>query len=509
LLINSLKEKGVIAQPDSYIKYSSPTGFTIIDTLGGEIGFNKDGMPVLNWGLTNKNYLWAGESSTGKTTLCLQLMAGSVKLWNDTYPDKNASDLIMIDAEDNLELSNVIRITGWSHKYLEEHFMLEKMNDITKIYNLITNIANMKEKNKSKYMVDTDIIDIDGKPVKSWIMTYILIDSVAALKSDTGLENIEKDKTGEIKYMDQISGNIDNMREAARNTNFILKIKPLLNKHGICLIMINHFVQETQMSMFDVLKRYLPSLRPGQKIKGGKELIFQAYAIGNLEAKEKLNEKNPIYGEDVYGGIVNFAFVKSKTSEEGIYHRLVFDAKRGYRPDLSDFEYLYNKDYGLEGSHIRMHLSILPEITFTRKTLSDLIDANPLLARAIQFQARLKMIYDMIYRIDAPDIQLLGKLPYCIRVALIISYTLPYPGRKELDFDLDIILEYGKGLTFINTTGFRFNSLILAPLQIELLNEDVDGLKFVSDTTDIRTPYDDPVDFIIEKENGKEFWIRK
>jgi len=510
MLLDALKKSGVLEESDSFKRFSSPTGFSIVDVLGGDVEQDINGNPYLNWGLTNKNYMWVGESAVGKTTMAIQLMAGSIEWWNNRYPEKDASQFIMIDVEDNTELSRIFAITGWTPQYLKNHFSLQKMVDVTEIYNLIVNIANEKEKNKTKYTIDTDILDIDGTPVTTWIPTYILIDSIAAMKSNVGLENYAKDREGNIKEIDQISGNIEAMREAKANTDFILKIKPLLNKYGIVLISINHLVQETQMSLYEPLKRYLPMLKPGQRPKGGKALIFQAAAIGCINPKEKLNERNPLYGDQIYGIIGEFSFVKSKMSVEGVGYRMIFDSRTGYRPELSDFEYLQNTNYGINGSPIRMWLAILPEVNFTRKTLFGKIRENPILARAIQFQAKIKMVYDILFQEEAPDLSYFENLPYDLRIALIMSYTYDYPGLS-LNLDNSIYEAYGNGIRMLNSEDVDLQMSYLTKTNHWLMDSSVDGLSLMPIIKIDRTIDDDPKDFIIEKDpsTGKEFWFKR
>jgi hypothetical protein len=350
-------------------------------------------------------------------------------------------------------------------------------------------------------------MDIDGKPVKTWITTYVLIDSIAALKSKAGLDNVEMNKDGDVKYIDQISGNIEAMREAKANTDFILKIKPILNKYGICLISINNFVQENQMSMFDVLKKYLPMLKPGQRPKGGKELIFQAYAIGNLEPKEKINEKNPVYGEDIYGVFTNFAFVKSKTSEEGVYYRMVFDTRTGYKPDLSDFEYLMSHDYGIDGS-IKMTLKVLPEYDFSRKTLYNLCRTNPLFSRALKFTAKIKIAYDLILRDTPPDLSKFGQLPLAIRAAIIVNYTDPYPGM-QVPFDIDTKETIALGTQAIMNEKKNLSAVLPTEDFIDWITPDADGLSFMPLLK--FEQYLNPDKYHIEKDKdlGLEFWFTK
>lgn len=506
MLLDILAKSGTLLEPDSYKKFSSPTGFTIIDILNGEIDYSYNGYSIVNGGFTNKFYTSTGESSSGKTTLAIQMMAGSTEWWNKKYPKNDGSDFIMIDAEDNIELSRVMELTNWDVKYMQKHFRLIKEVSIIKIFNIIRAIADEKEKNKEKYMVNSDILDINGNPLKTWITTYILIDSVASLKSNTELEDFERDKEGYLKSQDMISGNIEAMRESKNNTDFIMKIKPILNKYGIMLLSVNHLVQENQMSMFDVLKKYLPTLKPGQRTKGGKELIYASYCISMLEPKEKLNEKNPIYGDDVYGSISNFTYIKSKTSEEGIPYRLIFDAHTGYRPELSDFEYLYQKQYGFDGS-VKFNLNILPEVSFTRKTLYNLCKENQIFRRALKFTAKIGLIYNIILKQNAPKLDKIKDLSYEKRVFLILKYTDDYPGYNCNLTDDEIKLLITGNNTFNNHNNKDLTQSFLEAWMLNLLLKDEDGLSFQPNL--YIEQFINKDDYIHEKDKDTDFMIPK
>ena len=56
MLLNALKNSGVIDVSDNSKTMSSPTGFTAIDMLGATLETDIDGMPYVNGGITTKFY---------------------------------------------------------------------------------------------------------------------------------------------------------------------------------------------------------------------------------------------------------------------------------------------------------------------------------------------------------------------------------------------------------------------------------------------------------------------
>lgn len=496
MLLNILRKNGVLSFGDNSKIFSTPTGFTVIDALGATLELDVNGNLYLNGGLANKFYMKTGQSGTGKTTLAIQTCAYGVEWWNSKYPDKEPSDFIIFDAEDNLTINRISDLTNWDAEYIDKHLSLRKDVDIKEIYNTIMKLVDIKSKNKDNYYLETGILDIDGRPLKSWVPTYILIDSLAAIKSRVGLDSVERDRNGDIKNMN-ISENIDAMREAKDNIDFIFKIKPLCNDYGIYLGIINHIVDEQKMSMFDVSTRYLTTLRAGEKLRGGKELIYQAYGIDRVGLKEKLGAKNPIYGEDFDGMINEFIYIKSKNHGEGIPYRFVMSKREGYKPELSDFEFLFSNNYGINGAGVSMSMMILPEIKFSRKTLLEKCHMYPELARAIQFTAKILIINLLLLDKDSgPDLSFLTNLGYEQRISYIFSFTNPYPGYKHEIYNKELLEALARKDFYIrkSNSSVELNNSYFNDIFMCFLNSDEEGIpSFIppGDNSVYQTPFDD------------------
>ncbi len=416
-------------EDDNIKSLANTTGFNAVDIFSGNIEFDRKGRPILNGGLLPRTITVVGQSGTGKTTLVLQLGAAIVDRWNRMYP--GTAELIFRDVEENTPISRVQSITGWSdNKILSQLSYGRDDMSITDIYNELRKIADLKEKNKAPLRMNTQIYDIDGMEMSSYAPTIYVIDSIAALNS-SGIEEWEFDKKGALKEVETVNQNITAAREANANTAFVKKVKRLLSKYNIVLIMINHITSQMITSAYDIPPRYLSFLKPGEKVKGGAEMIYQSFAILRTTHGTHINDKDPIYGDDVRGLINKFAFIKNKSNVEGITVPMVFDQKMGYLPDLSDWEYIYASGYGFGGSPASYYLSILPEVKFTRKTLFQTSRTNGVFARALSFTTRLKMMADIMgptFRsMTAFDLSNLSYLPYEQRVSLIYFHTEEYP----------------------------------------------------------------------------------
>jgi hypothetical protein len=420
---------------DSFHAYGNLTGYNALDIFTGTVDYDVFGLPRLNGGLFPRAITVVGESTTGKTTLAVRLGSSIIDRWNRIHGD--LAEMIFFDVEDNTSIKRIQMLTNWTDwEILNRIKHSTAVVSVVDIYNEIRQLADLKEKNKDKLMVKTGQRDLDGSEIKVYSPTIALVDSIAVLNS-VGIDEMEFDKTGDLKVVEKMAGNMVAAQEAKANTAFIKKVKGYLSKYNIILIMVNHITEEISTSMYDIPARYLTFLKPGQKLKGGKELVYQSFAIINLSVKTRINDKDPIYGDVIRGSVTHLTLIKNKSNVEGIPIPMVFDQKTGYRPELSDWEYLYNAAYGFGGSPARYYLHILPEVTFTKKGLYEACQTNPLLARAMSFTARLKMICDVVKNKTAPNLEELGKtMAYNERVSAIVTFTEAYPGYESLDMVL-------------------------------------------------------------------------
>lgn len=404
------------------------SGFTPIDILSSNVEHvNMLDVDIVNGGMFNNPYTEIGLSAVGKTTLWIQVVAGCIDNWRKWYGP--VSDLLFYNVEMHTTPDRVQKLTGWDERTMAEtvHMVSEPWS-IIEIYNDIAKYAKMKIENRKHIEVDTGVRNILGDTIKVLPTTYVIIDSVAAIRSKTELEY---DKEGNVKSTDSLAGtsNMDAMQIAKDNTLFINEVKKLCKDAKICVIMINHLVEIPVLDRYNPPKPQLPGMKFNQKVKGGNELLYQSFCVGQLSIRERMfNEKQQIYGPSVHGLISLMDILKNKNGPEGIRYPMVFDGETGYKPELTDFEILYSEGlYGVKGNPMNYHLSILPEISFTRKNLLQKCHENPLLARALCFTTRLFLMSKFINRETPPDLTEFENFPFDSRVALILSHSMDYP----------------------------------------------------------------------------------
>ena len=443
------------------------SGFTYFDYPTAYEDVNRYNDTILpNGGLFPRIYTCIGESGTGKTTSMLQL-GGSIvdRHWGGT--------MVMIDAEGNTTPERIMSLNKWSESEFKMKCLYRPPSppiSINGVYDIIRKLAHIKDSKRDKIMLKTPFKDpYSGKHNEIFPPTVVILDSIPALViSQTLEEGIDGSK--EFKSIEQIGNNIDGMREAKDNTAFLRKVKGLLDEFNIILILINHLSKETPMGMFDKPKKYHPNLKAGEKLKGGHEQIYQSFGMFKISQKEPIDERNPIYGDRIRGAINTLDHIKNKSNVSVSEYRFVFDKRTGYRPELSDFEYLLSKSFGIGGSPMSMYLLILPEIKFTRKTLLDKCEEIPILSRAISFTAKYHMGNDVIIhnKFGELDLKEFAELPYDWRMSILVSMTIPYPlyGVKSLGEDkmMETQMRATRGNMYTGLTGDY-----ISPLNVDIL----------------------------------------
>ena len=423
-----------INSPDSDYKIvpAIPTKYTVYNIYSGGLAQNVNGMYVFNGGMFPRLSNIIGQSATGKTSLMVSATTSAIdeiiRRFGPGY-----SELFFLDTENNTPTERFLNLTSWSPvDFCTKCNYSNKSITVVDLANLIIKIADAKTKFRKDYLLPSGLRDIDGREIMYLAPTFICLDSIAAVNPE-GVESLlERGKDGELKEFDSMSNNTEAMRDAKAWTIFVRKIKPFLDQGNIGLYCINHKTKETKMSMYEKETRYLPFLGVGEKIKGGQEFIYQSYNILHIDSGEKFNDRNPVYGDDVTGFSGICQFVKNKGNVEGYKFPMVFDQYKGYLPQISDLEYLWQNKYGLDGT-VKITLDVLPEVSFTRKTFLKTAEEFPQLLRALQFTTRFHASHRMLYRCEPNSLKDFGlNVPLEQRLAILYGYTTPY-GKEIID----------------------------------------------------------------------------
>jgi hypothetical protein len=339
--------------------------------------------------------------------------------------------MYFLDPEEHTDLKRILALSNWSPaEFTNKCNFSQNAISLVDLTNLILRIYDTKIKYKNEFLLPSNLRDVYGKEILFLAPTFIVLDSVAAVNPN-GIDTlIERDKMGDIKEINSLGSNMEGAQDVRAWTIFVRKIKPFLDGGNINLTCINHKIKDMNIDPYAKRVRYLPFLDIGEKIKGGQEFIYQSYQIFYILGGKRIDEKDPIYGPDIDGLVVNSYFPKNKANIEGIHFPMVFNKSSGYHPELSDFEYLFQTRYGLQGT-TKFCFDVLPEIQFSRKTYLETIEEYPVLARATAFTARIAATYAMQYFRAPPPLIGFSNVSLKDRIAMLYAYTESYGKHQD------------------------------------------------------------------------------
>ena len=504
ILMSKMNELSGVKTDEDYLKLPGFfTGYNGLDFYSSCLELGMNGYPIINGGVFPRLTNVIGGSAVGKTSLQVQCLGAAVDRLHRIY-GPGYSELFFDDSENNSSPKRIMDLTGWTDaEFLSKCTFSQKQKSLLDYANKIMTIVDLKRKYRKDFLLPSGIKDVDGREVMFLAPTFFLVDSLPSINPNGIEQLISHDKAGDYKELERLGTNMDGATDAKAWTVFIRKIKPFLDEGNINFTVINHKVPGIQTDMYSMPEKVLPFLKPGEKPKGGSELIYQSYMILDLQSKEKYNEFNPVYGSDVDGFAVKATYVKNKNNVEGVGFQMVFDKAKGYLPEMGDFEYLFDKKYGFSGSPASMYLDILPEVHFTRKNLYNTCHEHPILARALSFTTKIRMGSEMLFKSPAPN---LANIAECRnineRAGLICAFTESYPRYTDLGIDLSDDLkrlELDNRKYFLVDFDHNFNNSIPTSADMELSMRDEDtGVTYAGFTGNGLTPYDDLTDAIMD-----------
>ena len=256
-LLGKLREKdkkGLFTPSQVSITY--PTGFLPFDYLNGykvkvmDMEENLVGSYSAT-GITGGTFVTViGKSGVAKTTWTIQTAYNMIKQFKDD------AFIMCYDLEQALNYTRIKNITGATQEELDNKFVLrQEKNYIEDIFDSIISIANMKESNKSDFTYDTGNVDEFNKPIKAYVPTIIIIDSLPTLAS--------RETEGE----DEMKGQTDAMRAAKQLKQFYSRLMPIIKTYNITVFAINHINVKIEVSAFTKTQAQNMYLKTDESLK--------------------------------------------------------------------------------------------------------------------------------------------------------------------------------------------------------------------------------------------------
>lgn len=370
-------KKGLFTVDNTQV-YGFPTGNPLVDALNGYLVNvpNKDFSGIeyswYNVGIMGGQIIMViGNTGVGKTAFCIQCAANIVEPYEDGL-------VFHYDAEHTSSYNRVMDLTNWPANKVEEKWKMSDICYIEQFRAAIIDIARAKEANKKELMVDTGKKDSFGKPIKVYVPTVIIADSLPQFQTTEIL-----DKDGNVQA--ETEGQTYDMRLAAAYSKFFKIIRPIVHEKNIILFVTNHIKEKPQMG-FVKKQAKIQGLSPEETLPGGTAPIYLSQSLIRLIYRGKCT----IEKHGFNGYITAVQTLKSKTNRSDLVVELCFEHGKGFSTELSMLRFADN--LGLVGGrNPYRYFNDYPDIKFSTKNFKDEIDKNP-------------QIYEILLKITQPYI---------------------------------------------------------------------------------------------------------
>jgi RecA/RadA recombinase len=333
---------------------------SILDYLNGQVDYGDDKSIRSYVGIdSGKTIMIVGKPGSGKSTLALQLVSGVMKRYDE-------STLFIEDFEQSWTEARVKSVTGMSDAYYNDHVTMSKVGIYTgTVLKLVRQIAAFKTEHAKELLTDNKegYLDKDGKPIKILPPTFIVVDSLAYMRTE---DSQEGDKA------DEISGLSAGARNAIANKDLMTRILQPCMVGNIIVVFINHVSSNIGMGVTPPVAqtRFMGNT---ESVSGGSAIQYGANLWLKVEAGNKLEEKDK-YG--IKGFEAKITIVKSRNSEAGKSALMIFNQREGFDEELSEFEFLKANSV-VQGAGVSMFLPGLETVKFRMSNLKEKLATVP------------------------------------------------------------------------------------------------------------------------------------
>lgn len=344
--LDSKDKKGLFRDDDTIISYS--TGILPFDYANGywqEIRTPEGeikSVPIL--GITGGTFGQIfGTTGSGKTSLAQQIGYNIIRPFEDGV-------LYHIDAEKTANRQRLIQMTGADYddprlKIIKSHTSIED------VLEMVNRICEVKEAGGSTYMYEIANRSFTGKPMKVYIPTVFIIDSLPSFNSK--------------EYnTDDLGNNIDQMKAAKDITRFYTNCLDKAWKYNITFIVVNHIRPKADMNPYAAPPRGLMMLGPQETLPRGS--VAQYYSQWAIRLNAKKSDAYTREDHGFKGYKMTMQVAKSKTNEVGVSFPVAFNSAKGFEPIYTLYEFA--QSIGLiSGRNPYLYFEGLDTFKFNRK----------------------------------------------------------------------------------------------------------------------------------------------
>jgi len=394
--IESLKandKAGLFNSTDFFVNYS--TGFLPLDYANGfmleqadETG-NIQQIPIIGI-MGGKFTIIIGWTGSGKTTLASQIAGNIVRPFEESI-------IQYIDSEHTALKPRLLQLTGFRQD--DSRLILNtEHTSIEDVMNIVDMICEQREAGGNIYKYEIPYFkDVKGKPMKAYIPTVLVIDSLYTFCSKKFFD-----------ASDELDKGTGAMREARQVSEFFNKLLPLMERYSINVFCTNHIKPKGQLDRFATPAPQLMMLKPDETVPKGFAPMYLAQNCFRLNSI-----KSNIYTVEDHGfsGVkTTCQIAKTKTTFVGASVDLTFNESFGYDPIYTLLEFANSKGL-LMGRNPYIYFRGVETMKFNRKDFRHRM-INDTEFRAMVFEELKPALLSMLGAKDFSDEKPLGDNRY-------------------------------------------------------------------------------------------------
>lgn len=376
---------------------------TMYDVMTGSYSRGKDGKWYLSGGIPAAITGLHGGGNLFKSTMMDSFVVGALKIYPET-------DMFVFDTEGS---KNPERIAAFmadplheelhsSMKDVESHITIKSGPDdvsIEPFWDFMKGICARKEANKKSQTVTIPILDVrTGKPIQTWIPTFVFLDSLTELESNEEAEMLDSKKGIEDKKNKTIW-----LLDGNKKTILTRAMRKMAARYGICFICSAHKGSNSSMDSYAPASKQLQHMKQADRMKGvGSRFEFLTHVLSQVIGAKVLPDSsgnNSLYGpgpiEDINEILLKIQ--RNKSNASGVTSSFIVSQEEGMLNIVSYLHYLRSNNYvGLDGGPSKpKHACVLnPDTKFSRNTIREQSSTDYALCRAIELTARYRYIQD-------------------------------------------------------------------------------------------------------------------
>lgn len=364
---------------------------TMFDLLTGRFEPSVNGGWVLNGGLSQCTGV-IGRAQTYKSTMAGSLVAKAMEI----HPQ---AECYIFETENAYNVDRYLSFAN-DPDSLKNRICFQSSTDIslTEFYDQFIKLAEMKEKQKKDYYVETPFKEEgSNKPKKAWIPTFVLVDSFSRARADKTISKYEESS------IDDSSFNSANLADGGFKTRIMTDLPMRAAKAGIYVIMTAHvgekFVLDpyagNNMKQLQFMKNTDKMKNVGSNFEFLTTALLQTVKAVVLQNKDKKCEYPADYSTDLELNEITTALIRCKNNASGSQIPFVISQYKGILDALMNFVFLKNqKNFGMDvkGNNQGFSPYLTPDVILTKNKFREMTDNDYGLCRALELIAQLCFI---------------------------------------------------------------------------------------------------------------------